>query len=96
MGSLCSESGRTLVCDKCGTTDFAVARRPFDMAFICPECVLVMCSSCAGRDRSQEIVLVCCYNCGSTGIRIAEIWADRLAWSSKYVKNSGEQSISGT
>ena len=80
MGTLFSESGRTLVCDGCGTTDFTVVGRPFDMAFICPDCVLVMCSSCAGRDRSGAIPILCCYNCGSTGIRLADWWADRLAW----------------
>ncbi len=79
MGALYSESGRTLVCDQCGTTDFAVVGRPFDMAFICPDCVLVMCSSCAGRDNSQRIAWLCCYGCGSAEIRSATIWADRLA-----------------
>ncbi len=79
-----------LECDKCGTTDFAVVGRPFDMAFICPDCVLVMCSACAGRDRSQKIPLLCCYNCGSTRIQIAESWADRLDWS------RGRSNLSGS
>ena len=50
MGSLLTPGGKALACDKCGTTDFAVAGRAFDLALICPACVLVMCSACAGRD----------------------------------------------
>ena len=90
MGSLCSESGKTLVCDRCGTTDFAVVGRSFDLAFICPDCVLVMCSACAGRDRSQGIPSLCCYSCGSTSIRIAERWADRLSWGTR---RSGDSDV---
>lgn len=82
MGSLHTLGGRLLACDKCSTTDFRVAGRVFDMAFICPACVLVMCSACAGRDDAGGLQILCCYNCRSTGLREAENWADRLAWHS--------------
>jgi hypothetical protein len=81
MGLLYSENGRALTCDKCGTNDFSVEGRPFDFALICPDCVLIMCSACFGRDYSGEIGFFCCYNCRSSGLREAEKWADRLAWS---------------
>jgi hypothetical protein len=80
MGSLLTASGKTLACDKCGTTDFAVAGRVFDLALICPACVPVMCSACAGRDDSETIAALCCYNCRSRDVREALTWADRLAW----------------
>jgi hypothetical protein len=67
----------TLACDKCGTTDFA-AGRAFAMSFICPDCRLIMCRDCAGRAPIGDIPALCCYHCGSTGIRDAEVWADRL------------------
>lgn len=69
-----------LSCDKCGTTDFAVEGRPFAASFICPDCRLVMCSACAGRDRTHEIPLLCCFRCGTTGLLAAEVWVERLGW----------------
>jgi hypothetical protein len=80
MGSLHTLSGMVLSCDKCGTTDFAVAGRAFDLALICPACVLVMCSACASRDDSEAIALLRCYNCRSRDLREAPTWADRLSW----------------
>lgn len=80
MGSLHTLSGTALACDKCGTADFAVAGRTFDHALICTACVLVMCSACAGRDDSEGIAFLCCYNCRSSELREAPTWADRLAW----------------
>jgi hypothetical protein len=80
MGSLHSLDGMVLTCDECCTTDFKVAGRAFDFALICPACVLVMCSACAGRGDSGEIAFLCCYNCRSRDLREAPTWADRLAW----------------
>jgi hypothetical protein len=83
MGSVYSLLGMALTCDNCGTADFAVEGRTFDLALICPDCVLVMCSSCTGRDNSGEIISLCCSSCRSTGLCEASNWADRLGWRSK-------------
>jgi len=67
-----------LACDRCGITDFAVAGRLFAMSFVCLDCRLAMCSACADRVQVDGIAALCCYNCRSTGIRDAEVWAARL------------------
>lgn len=68
----------SLACSQCGTADFLVAGRSFDLAFICPDCRLVMCSACAGREKMGEIDVLCFYHCRSTDLRDASIWAERL------------------
>lgn len=67
-----------LACDRCGATNFAVPGRSFAMSFVCPDCRRVICSACAGRVPVDDISMLCCYHCGSAGIRNAEVWADRL------------------
>jgi hypothetical protein len=83
MGSVYSRLGMALTCDSCGTADFAVEGRTFDLALICPDCVLVMCSSCTGRGHPREIRIQSCSNCQSTNLCDAANWADRLGWRSK-------------
>jgi hypothetical protein len=81
MGMLYSDSGRALKCDRCGTGDFSAEGQRFDFCLICPDCVLIMCPACYGRDDSERIPILCCYICRSPGLRNACMWADRLAWS---------------
>ena len=97
MGFLYSESGRQLACDKCSKSDFAVEGRQFDLALICPECALVICSSCSGRDYSGEgkIGILCCFRCRSSGLRDAVNWADRLAWRGGFGEFLLRRSIDG-
>lgn len=66
-----------LACDKCGTTDFRVEGRTFSLSFVCHDCRIIMCGVCAGRVTVDGITMLCCYNCRTTGIRDAGVWADQ-------------------
>ncbi len=70
-----------LTCDRCGTSDFAVKGKAFELSFTCGACRTVMCSNCAGRRLAGygAIEFLCCYQCGSSDLREASIWAERLA-----------------
>jgi hypothetical protein len=63
--------GGAMGCDFCGTSDFAVKGKAFDMAFACDECGAVMCVGCAGRDMVGEVEMFCCCRCRSRSIRDA-------------------------
>ena len=55
-----------LQCDKCGTADFAVKGKAYDVAFRCHKCQAVFCFDCA-----EKVMLgdgppaLRCYRCGS-------------------------------
>lgn len=54
-----------LACAKCGTMNFSVPGRSFELAFACQACQIVFCPGCAGHEELDEgIPLIRCYKCG--------------------------------
>lgn len=63
-----------LACSKCGTNDFSIPGRSFELAFACRTCCIVFCHQCAGREERHEgIPLIRCYKCGGDVIDASRI-----------------------
>ena len=62
----CMARSNPLECDKCGTQEFSVVGKAFDMGFICESCNAVMCFHCAGRySIDGPINGFTCFRCGA-------------------------------